>query len=97
MIWNDQLAGHSSIRVHINWGEPVRCGRFQVEKSEERVLQTIEQVQDNVRKTYAQSGSLWMQVEVNGIKMVNNYDWTKDWVCSTFYVIMVKVLTSIHC
>ncbi|MGB6178314.1 tyrosine--tRNA ligase [Carnobacterium sp.] len=47
-------------------------------KSEERVLQTMEQVQDNVRKLSAQMVRLFDAGGSNGIKMVNNYDWTKD-------------------
>ena len=47
-------------------------------KSEERVLQTMEQVQENVRKLSAQMVRLFDAGGSNGIKMVNNYDWTKD-------------------
>ncbi|SEL15158.1 tyrosyl-tRNA synthetase [Carnobacterium iners] len=47
-------------------------------KSEERVLQTMEQVQENVRKLSTQMVRLFDAGGSNGIKMVNNYDWTKD-------------------
>lgn len=47
-------------------------------KSEERVLQTMEQVQENVRRLSAQMVRLFDAGGSNGIKMVNNYDWTKD-------------------
>lgn len=47
-------------------------------KSEERVLQSMEQVQENVRKLSAQMVRLFDAGGSNGIKMVNNYDWTKD-------------------
>ncbi|WP_414839442.1 tyrosine--tRNA ligase [Carnobacterium sp. TMP28] len=47
-------------------------------KSEERVLQSMEQVQENVRKLSAQMVRLFDAGGDNGIKMVNNYDWTKD-------------------
>lgn len=47
-------------------------------KSEERTLQTMEQVQNNVKKLSAQMVRLFDAGESNGIKMVNNYDWTKD-------------------
>lgn len=42
----------------------------------ERSLQTLEQVQENVNKLSAQLRKLFITDGDNGIRMVNNYDWT---------------------
>ena len=72
-----QLAGHRPVIViggaTGSIGDP--SGR-----TSERVLQTKEQVQHNVEKLTAQMKSLFLtsQEDQEAVRLVNNYDWTKD-------------------
>ena len=72
-----QLAGHRPVIViggaTGSIGDP--SGR-----TSERVLQTKEQVQHNVEKLTAQMKRLFLttQGDNESIRLVNNYDWTKD-------------------
>ena len=72
-----QLAGHRPVIViggaTGSIGDP--SGR-----TSERVLQTKEQVQHNVEKLTAQMKRLFLtsQEDQEAIRLVNNYDWTKD-------------------
>ncbi|MCR8643605.1 tyrosine--tRNA ligase [Paenibacillus sp. N1-5-1-14] len=47
-------------------------------RNSERQLQTMEQVQDNVDALSAQMKKLFFTEENSQLKMVNNYDWTKE-------------------
>lgn len=72
-----QLAGHRPVIViggaTGSIGDP--SGR-----TSERVLQTKEQVQHNVEKLTAQMKRLFLtsQEDQEAVRLVNNYDWTKD-------------------
>lgn len=72
-----QLAGHRPVIViggaTGSIGDP--SGR-----TSERVLQTKEQVQHNVEKLTAQMKRLFLtsQDDQEAVRLVNNYDWTKD-------------------
>lgn len=72
-----QLAGHRPVIViggaTGSIGDP--SGR-----TSERVLQSMEQVQHNVQKLTAQMKRLFLTTEEDqaAVRMVNNYDWTKD-------------------
>ena len=72
-----QLAGHRPVIViggaTGSIGDP--SGR-----TSERVLQTKEQVQHNVEKLTAQMKRLFLtsQKDQEAVRLVNNYDWTKD-------------------
>jgi len=72
-----QLAGHSPVIViggaTGSIGDP--SGR-----TSERVLQTKEQVQHNVEKLTAQMKRLFLtsQEDQEAVRLVNNYDWTKE-------------------
>ena len=72
-----QLAGHRPVIViggaTGSIGDP--SGR-----TSERVLQTKEQVQHNVEKLTAQMKRLFLtsQEDQKAVRLVNNYDWTKD-------------------
>ena len=72
-----QLAGHRPVIViggaTGSIGDP--SGR-----TSERVLQTKEQVQHNVEKLTAQMKHLFLtsQEDQEAVRLVNNYDWTKD-------------------
>ena len=72
-----QLAGHRPVIViggaTGSIGDP--SGR-----TSERVLQTKEQVQNNVEKLTAQMKRLFLtsQEDQEAVRLVNNYDWTKD-------------------
>lgn len=47
-------------------------------KSEERNLQSMEQVEDNARKLAGQMENLFLKEKDADFRMVNNYDWTKN-------------------
>lgn len=47
-------------------------------RTSERTLQTMEQVQKNVDALTAQMKKLFINDGDTGLRMVNNYDWTKD-------------------
>ena len=72
-----QLAGHRPVIViggaTGSIGDP--SGR-----TSERVLQTKEQIQHNVEKLTAQMKRLFLtsQEDQEAVRLVNNYDWTKD-------------------
>src|SRR5699024_7137308 len=47
-------------------------------KSEERNLQSMEQVEENARKLAGQMENLFLKEKDADFRMVNNYDWTKN-------------------
>ena len=47
-------------------------------KSEERNLQSMEQVEENARKLASQMENLFLKEKDADFRMVNNYDWTKN-------------------
>ncbi|MCM3039540.1 tyrosine--tRNA ligase [Paenibacillus motobuensis] len=75
MLKRFQLAGHRPV-ILIGGatgtiGDP--SGR-----TTERTLQTMDQVQNNVDALTAQMKKLFLNEGDTGLRMVNNYDWTKD-------------------
>jgi len=75
MLKRFQLAGHRPV-ILIGGatgtiGDP--SGR-----TTERTLQTMDQVQNNVDALTAQMKKLFLNEGETGLRMVNNYDWTKD-------------------
>lgn len=70
-----QLAGHRP--VILIGGATGTIGDPSGRQSE-RSLQTLEQVQENVDALTAQMKKLFMTDSDNQVRLVNNYDWTKD-------------------
>lgn len=75
MLRRFQLAGHRP--VILIGGATGTIGDPSGRQSE-RSLQTLEQVQENVDALTAQMKKLFITEGDNQVRMVNNYDWTKD-------------------
>lgn len=75
MLRRFQLAGHRP--VILIGGATGTIGDPSGRQSE-RSLQTMEQVQENVEALSAQMKKLFITDGDNQVRMVNNYDWTKD-------------------
>lgn len=75
MLRRFQLAGHRP--VILIGGATGTIGDPSGRQSE-RSLQTLEQVQENVDALTAQMKKLFITDGDNQVRMVNNYDWTKD-------------------
>jgi tyrosyl-tRNA synthetase len=75
MLRRFQLAGHRP--VILIGGATGTIGDPSGRQSE-RSLQTLEQVQENVDALTAQMKKLFITANDNQVRMVNNYDWTKD-------------------
>lgn len=75
MLRRFQLAGHRP--VILIGGATGTIGDPSGRQSE-RSLQTMEQVQENVDALTAQMKKLFITDGDNQVRMVNNYDWTKD-------------------
>lgn len=75
MLRRFQLAGHRP--VILIGGATGTIGDPSGRQSE-RSLQTMEQVQENVDALSAQMKKLFITDGDNQVRMVNNYDWTKD-------------------
>ena len=75
MLRRFQLAGHRP--VILIGGATGTIGDPSGRQSE-RSLQTLEQVQENVDALTAQMKKLFITENDNQVRMVNNYDWTKD-------------------
>ncbi|UQZ37612.1 tyrosine--tRNA ligase [Paenibacillus sp. PK3_47] len=75
MLRRFQLAGHRP--VILIGGATGTIGDPSGRQSE-RSLQTLEQVQENVEALTAQMKKLFITEGDNQVRLVNNYDWTKD-------------------